>query len=1111
MWVTPMALCCLFYLKPTCASSIDEMRRDFVFPPNAAKPFVWWHWMNGNVTTEGIDLDLHWMQRIGIGGLHNFEGSLYTPEVVDRRILFMTPAWQDVFRHAVESADSLGLQFGISATPGWSSAGGPWVAPEEAMKKLVWSETQVEGGTPFVGKIPLPPSIAGPFQDVPWSHPVPGLPLTGAPAVYHDVAIVAYRRPFGDRALRDLNPSVTSSAGEIDSEKLWDGRFQTTVQLPFDGSRSAWIALDFHHPLTIRSMSLALQENSDFVPSHVAAVLQSSQDGVRYRTIASVWNTSAVQQTVTFPAVTSRYFRLSLPTPPKADLPSIFSRFAAPVQTEHRVAEFVLYPVARVSNFESKAGFFAGSGVDDSLTPSVTPRDAISRNDVLDLTTHLRADGTLDWNVPRGNWTILRFGYSLLGTMNRPALSELTGLEVDKLSRASVKRYFESYLGQFESATGPALFGHRGLSSVVEDSWEVGAQNWTEALPTEFARRRGYELMPWLPVLAGHVIASSEASEAFLWDYRHTLEELIIENYFDQVTTLLHVRGLIHYAESHEAGRALMADGMDIKRVVDVPMGAMWANEKLVSRAQSDADLLETASVSHIYGKSLVAAESMTTVGLPGAAYSYGPADLKPIADREMVDGVNRFVLHTSVHQPLTREGPGVGLGAFGQWFTRNETWADLASGWTSYLARSSYLLQQGIVVADILYYYGEDSNITALYGRHLPDIPPGYAFDFANSDVLKQLSVRAGNLITNSGMRYRILVLDPRNRVMPLEVLRRIARLVAEGATVVGKMPTRSPSLADDAGAFRALANSLWGTKGSYSHAYGRGFILGGDRLKNVLGRVGSEPDFSYSISPANASLAFVHRKLQNGDLYFVRNESSEVVNAEAKFRVGGRAVELWHADTGATERTSYRQEGTSTIIPLVLGPYEAVFVLFGEPTTQRELNVARSVRETVVRVAGPWQIHFQSGRGAPEQTTYTDLRSWTADADAGIRYFSGVADYQTTFDAPTPENGTHPRTEIDLGVVRDVAEVLLNGKSVGIAWKPPYRLDITDALMSGRNHITIRIANLWRNRLIGDKQPGTKALAFTTFNPYSAESPLLESGLLGPVTLQRVRLAAP
>lgn len=1087
----------------------DPLKQSFISPPESASPQVWWDWMNGNITEEGIKLDLQWMHRIGIGGVQSFDASFYTPQLLDHRLVFMTPSWKDALKYSVNLANTLGLEFSIASSPGWSNSGGPWVEPAEAMKKLVWSELLVKGGHQ-VRALPRPPAIVGPFQDVPWVNPMPGgpTPRESVSEWYRDVAVIAYRSPTDGETPREP-PIVTSSAGSINASILWDGDFTKTVDLPLGERESpAWIKFDFRRQQTIQSMSLALKGHSEFAAPNVGAILEASRDGSQFRTITSVLDNGDIEQTVSFPPIRARFFRLVLPPPPPVHVSPVYGAYVRPPQTTHQIAEFVLYETPKVDHFESKAGFFLDGGPETFRPAHLESPRAINQNEVLDLTSRLHSDGSLDWEAPKGTWVVLRVGYSLIGTTNHPAAAEATGLEVDKLSRIAVKRYMDNYLGLYQQAVGSELIGDHGVHGMVNDSWESQTQNWTDSLPEEFRRRRGYDLRLWLPVLTGRVIGSAETSERFLWDFRRTLSELVAESYYGQITASLRERRMIHYGESHENGRAFIGDGMDAKRGEDVPMGAMWSNSEYASPEAGDADLLESASVAHIYGQNLVAAESMTSVGVPGAAFAFSPERLKPIADREFSDGVNRLVIHTSVHQPLINKAPGVTLGPFGQWFTRNETWAEQASPWIKYLSRTSYLLQQGHFVADVLYFYGQDSNITALYGKHLPPVPEGYAFDFASADALQRVEVRDGVLSTIAGTRYRVLALDPRTRVMSFDVLKRISQLAAAGATVVGEKPTLSPSLADSSDDFRQLADTVWGA-GKDNH-YGKGRVISGISLSEAMAKLGVNPDFSYRKSGAGASVSFVHRHLEGVDLFFVDNRGDHDEKLDARFRIVGMAPEFWHADSGVVEDAPFRQVHDATIVPMTLASHESIFVMFRSPTTLQSRDAGEPRRKAIGSIDGPWQVDFQSEYGGAGQVTFARLKSWSADTDSRIKYFSGTARYSHDLNVPEAWlDGAH--LEIDLGHVKDLAEVFVNGKSAGITWKPPFRIDITDLLKPGVNELTIAVTNLWVNRLIGDKQPNVTPVAFATFNPYGQDSPLLESGLIGPVELFSVSAGVP
>ncbi len=392
----------------------------------------------------------------------------------------------------------------------------------------------------------------------------------------------------------------------------------------------------------------------------------------------------------------------------------------------------------------------------------------------------------------------------MLGITNHPATAEGTGLEVDKLNRSYVKNYMNNYLDSYEKTVGEKNMGRHGIRYIVTDSWEAGSQNWTDDMLAQFKKHRGYDPTPWLPVLTGQVVESSESSDRFLWDFRKTIADLIAIEHYGQVQASIKSRGMGHYGESHEGGRAFVADGMEVKKLDDIPMSAMWTQSPGVNKEQYgyNADDRESASVAHIYGQNLAAAESLTASAAP---WAWSPATLKPTADQELLNGINRIVIHESAHQPLIGKAPGLTLGPFGQWFNRNETWAEQAGPWIDYLARSSFLLQQGRFAADVIYFYGEDSNLTALFASKSPDIPPGFGFDYVNADALiHELRVADDKITTKGGMSYRLLVLGPYSKHMSLPVLRSIHKLVEEGASVAGGKPVDDPSLADDQAEFK-------------------------------------------------------------------------------------------------------------------------------------------------------------------------------------------------------------------------------------------------------------------------------------------------------------------
>jgi hypothetical protein len=481
---------------------------------------------------------------------------------------------------------------------------------------------------------------------------------------------------------------------------------------------------------------------------------------------------------------------------------------------------------------------------------------------------------------------------------------------------------------------------------------------------------------------------------------------------------------------------------------------------------------------------------------------------LKPVVDEIFARGVNRILLHESHMQPLVDAKPGLGLYIFGQYFNRNETWAEKAAPWVSYLSRTSYMLQQGQYVADVAYFYGETHNLTELFkDRVNTDVPKGYAYDYINPEaLLTLLSVRDGRLVTPSGMSYRVLFLPDTVRRLSLPALRKIRTLVADGAVLVAQRPEGGLGMADDDVEIARLADEIWGD-GTTGGRLGTGRVYAD--LTTALAAESITPDVAFEAPSPTGELLTLHRRMPEADIYFVSNQSAAPQSVTANFRVKGRAPELWRAETDETRPLSYAQTRTGVRTTLALDPHDAVFVVLRKAATQQTWTAPVFQRRTLATVQGPWRVAFEPGRGAPAAAKFDNLISWADSADPGIKYFSGVAAYSKDIDVKPAWLKSGDRLELDLGEVKEIASVSVNGKAVATVWHAPYRVDITRALKPGKNAVTVEVVNLWPNRLIGDKQPGATPVAFAPSSPYTAASPLLPSGLLGPVRLVEVGVA--
>ena len=1051
-----------------CVSGQNGLYESFVNPPHDARPRVWWHWMNGNITRDGIRKDLEWMHSAGVGGFHNFDAGLATPQLVDERLAYMTSEWKDAFRYAMQVADSLGLEMTVASSPGWSETGGPWVRPHNGMKKLVWRELVLEGGQHFRGTLPEPYRNRGEYQNELHRE------ASGYDAVldnvYEDIALLAVKMPDNEFTMEELGVKLTASDGQ-DCACFHDGDFNSSRELKSYGPDPAWILFEFPQIQTIRSIFIGRCSADRYNRNKI---LEWSDDGINFHTICDrLPDIISKQYSFNIPAVTARYFRISTIDPGDS----------------MNISEIRLNTVGRVEIDTEKAGFYiSGSLRDFHPTPFV--EDVVSCSDVIDLSGRIRK-GKLDWKVPEGRWKLLRFGWSLVGKTNAPASPEATGLEVDKFDRDAVLDYYEQYLGMYRGISDDCL--GKVISHLMIDSYEAGCQNWTVNMEKEFINRRGYALRPWMPALAGIVIDSADRTERFLADWRRTLGELIVENHYEAASEALAPYGMKRYTESHEAYRAFVGDGMDVKRGADIPMSAFWTRTSEYSTyPMCEADIRESASVAHIYGQEMCAAESFTNrSGVDMTAYSCAPSNLKKYADASMACGLTRFVIHCSAHQPSDRHIPGISLERYGQWFTRHETWSDEAKAWTDYLARSTWLLRQGRAVADIAYFYSENTNLTARFKQERPEIPEGYSWDFVNGSALTD-ALETGNacLRASTGMEYRLLMIDKEVRAMSLSVLRKIEAAADAGVLIAGNEPVDYLDLMGTDKEFDELVRSIW-------HA-GRPNVVAFDRASSALQAAGIGKDVSFS--PADTPyMKFVHRKLDDGEIYWIANNSPEYRDADVCFRIGGRKPVVWHPEDCRVEEVSYRMEGGRTVVKLHLSPNDAQFVMFLEGTDTNCFEAPASSEREILRLEGPWTVEFQEGRGAPSKAVFDSLMSYTESADEGIRYFSGKAVYRKSFDF-TPDGG---RISIDLGEVSHMARIFLNGRDMGLVWKNPYRLDVTDALKPGENELEIHVTNAWTNRLIGDSCKGNDRLTYLSYEYFGPESELIPAGLMGPVSI--------
>lgn len=877
----------------------------FLRPPASARPWVYWFWLDGNITREGITADLEAMKRVGVGGVLIMEVDQGAPKGPAR---FGGTEWRKLFKFVLAEANRLGLEVNMSNDAGWCGSGGPWITPQLAQKKIVWTETMVPGGKKFEGILPRPQAFAD------W---------------YSDIAALAIPTPSGDDVkMTDSSPEITASTmnAGFDAKKLTDGDPATSVTLPLpENDKPQFVQCAFARPFLARTFSLAL---SGPAGAGMRGTLEVSDDGREFRAVRG-FDAYPPALELDFDEVSARYFRV------------LFTQ-ADPELKELAIGGIDLSPRFRIRGIRDKAAFTPGQVPLLAKWPDISPDMTIPRGRVLDLTSRLKKDGTLSWDAPDGKWTILRIGYTPTGKDNHPAPLEGRGLECDKLDASGADEMFAGLMAKLITDSKPLV--PKTLVSTHIDSWEVGSQNWTKNFREEFRKRRGYDLFPFLPVMTGRVVESMEVSERFLWDLRQTVSDLLVENYAGRFRALAHKHGMRLSIEAYDG---VPADEMTYAGQADEPMAEFWSWSKY-GMAWS---CTEMSSAAHVYGRRILGAEAFTATD--AEKWQGHPANIKDLGDWAFCEGINRFVFHRYALQPWADRPPGMSMGPWGLHYERTETWWEQSSAWHEYLSRCQYLLQQGLFVADICCLEPEGSPM-----RFIPPAsvrPPGvdrgkYNFDGCPLEVvLTRMKVKDGRLVLPDGMSYRILVL-PEVRTMTPRLLGRIKELVRAGATVLGAPPLKSPGLGGypkcDAD-IKRLTGELWGDCDSArvtEHPYGKGRVIWGKSPEEVLSGMGVGPDFSFG-SSEGVSLRYIHRTIGGAEVYFVANKNRVSGNAVCSFRVKSGRPELWWPDRGVIEKPAvYEREGDCIKVPVRFDPAGSVFVVF-RPGSKAETDRVTSV----------------------------------------------------------------------------------------------------------------------------------------------------------------------
>lgn len=997
--LTVAGIFCSCHRMPAKSAVVNKMEAAFLHPPAAAQPGVYWYFMDGNMSREGMTADLESMKKAGIGSLVFLEVNVGIPR---GPVEFLSEQWQELFKHAESECRRLNIRMTLGIGPGWTGSGGPWVAAGESMQHLVSSKILVSGPTKNIIKLPVP---------------VPKKPYFGEEQFttelkkqwnqfYKDVAVLAFPTPVVNYTLQDID------------EK----------------------ALYYRPPYT------SVKDVKQYIPS------------------LSVYK----------------------------DLPK---------------------------------------------------ETSITKNQVIDLTDKLSPDGILHWQPPSGNWTIMRFGTCNNGAVTRPAPLPGVGFEADKFDTTAVNNHLKNFTGKLLLKIGKvdtALYG--GLKMLHMDSWEMGAQNWTLKFREEFIKRREYDPLPFYPVYAGDIVESLEISERFLWDLRLTSQELIIDNHANHVKKYSHSNGLGLSIEPYDMNPT--AD-LELGAVADIPMAEFWTKAKGFN---SSFSCIEAASIAHINGQPVVQSEAFTGY-LDG--WKQHPAFMKEQGDWAFATGINKLFYHTFQHQPLDKKlKPGMTMGPYGVHWDRNQTWWPMVGAYHQYISRCQFMLQQGRTVADILYLTPEGSPHVFLppasamtEDEFLPD-RRGYNFDGCSPGQLYKATVKDKQIVFPGGASYRVLVM-PFFKTMTPALLQKIQSLILDGATVIGEPPVKSPGLSGFPACnlkVQSIASDIWGGQQAPAMQteinYGKGKIIWGGEFDakktkelypsyfataKLLAAMGITEDFK-----TDMPVRYTHRTTNDADIYFVSNKTDKRVKGTCYFRTDKTAPELWDAVTGQTRKLpQFTNPENQISIPLQFDAFQSFFIVVNKKS-KAVLNSSKNFAEItgITKLTGSWNLSFDTIWGGPEKVRFDSLSDWSVHQDKGIKFYSGIAVYRKNFDfieSVKPNKNT--RYYIDLGEVKYLAKVKLNGKDAGTIWTSPWRVDITGLLKKNENVLEIEVANLWPNRLIGDEQLPDDGIrdekwpewlvqdkkrtsgryTFTTYKHYTKESPLLTSGLLGPVTIQK------
>ncbi|WP_071146295.1 glycosyl hydrolase [Bacteroides ihuae] len=1088
--------------------SQETLRESFRNPSEEAKPWTFWYWMYGAVSKEGIKADLEAMKEVGLGGAYlmpirepsrwpNYEGAVKQ----------LTPQWWEMVRYSMQEADRLGLKLGMHICDGFALAGGPWITPKESMQKVVWSDTIVSGG--MIKKLVLarPEAYEGYYEDIALlALPVSeegdqpllkgGLQKNSADLSVNEVSISPlYKITCGNT---DTGKSIDPSKGVTIAE---DGVIRSSLP--------CWIQYEYAQPFTCRNIEIVLNGNN--YQAHRLKVTVSD-DGVNFREVKQLvparqgWQNTDENSTHSIPATTARYFRFYWT--PVGSEPGSEDMDAAKWKPNLKIKQLILHSEPRLNQWEGKAGLVWRVAPRTSSS-EIGAQDCIRKEQIIHLTAFMK-NGVLTAKLPAGRWRLLRMGHTSTGHTNATGGTGM-GLECDKFSETAVKKQFDNWFGAAFAQTDSVL-ARKVLKYMHVDSWECGSQNWSDNFPAEFLKRRGYDLMPYLPLLAGIPMDNVAKSEEVLHDVRTTIAELVVDVFYK--TLAMCAKSYDCESSAECVAPTMVSDGLLHYKMVDRPMGEFWLNSPTHDKPN---DMLDAISGAHIYGKNIVQAEGFTELR---GTWNETPAMLKTLLDRNYALGINKLFFHVNVHNPYTDRKPGMTLDGIGLFFQRDQTWwKDGAKALVDYASRCQALLQYGHPVADIAVFIGEEIPSRAVLPERLvPSLPGIFGTERVKSEQVRLANVGQPLREQPVGVSHSANMADPDKWVNPLrgyaydsfnrDALLRLAK--AENGRMI--LPGGA--------SYKALILPLPHPMSPDSIPFSAEVQAKLDELRKAGVLIPQLPykddDFSAYGLQRDAivpeEVAWTHRRGEAADLYFISNQQDKERTFTVSLRIAGKKPELWNPVTGEIDKEiAWKEVDGRTEVLLTLAAGESVFVVFHNHITTSESDLAKNVstastdKNKKKTISEPmalgnraWTVSFPLINKVLIKDTLFD---WSQSEDEQVKYYSGTVTYKTSFKWSKKPKG---RIFLSLGKVADVATIRMNGISCGIVWTAPYEVDVTDALKKGVNILQIEVTNTWANAIKGaDSGKAPFEGIWTNAKYRMKEDVLIPAGLFGPVQL--------